>query len=532
MLIRFCWALMLALTATPAFAGHPFRGSAKWSIILCTFSDSPPTTRDAGFFRNMMVNAATGGVADYWGTLSRSGVNMNGSAVAGWYRQSRTVAQAQARGRIDRYNDCKDAARTAATGSYTPPADHLVAVVTSPGIDLFGMPGVGAFLPDDVDLGGFGHEGGHGLGLNHSFSDDPTYQNASWSQIGEYDDPWDVMSYANCFGIATTSFGFGGPGLNGYHLDRMGWLPRNEIRTFGAGGETSQSITLSSLYGGTGGTRLVRVPFDPGDLFRYYTVEFRQKTGWDNGIPASIVLIHETRKDASNAYFSYLLRQRTGNRDPVQSLNANGVMINVTSTAAGTATVQVTSDFTNRCLVGFVWREANAADRVCVTPQVRTETRNDNAQAANRRQPGGGPFGPDTCRAGFVWREAFPNDHVCVPPTTRTRSGEENRAAAERRNPARFVFGPNTCKSGFVWRDADGMDFVCVAGATRTETGNENSLAASRRQPGGGPFGPNTCRPGFVWREAFPNDFVCVPPASRTRARTDNADAANRVLRP
>ena len=532
MAIRFSWILALMLTAAPLFAGHPFRGSAKWSVILCTFSDSPAPTRDANFFRNMIVNGGTGGVADYWGALSRSGVNMNGSAVAGWYRESRTIAQAQARSRIERYNDCKDAARTAATGAYTPPADHLVAVVTSPGIDLFGMAGVGAFLPVDLDLGAFGHEGGHGLGLNHSFSDDPTYRNASWSQIGEYDDPWDVMSYANCFGVATASFGFGGPGLNGYHLDRMGWLPRGEIRTFGAGGETSQSITLSPLYGGTGGTRLIRVPFDPGDPFRYYTVEFRKKAGWDNGLSASIVLIHEIRTDANNVMISYLLRQRTGNRDPVQSLNANGVSVNVTSTTANVATVQVTSDYVNRCLMGFVWREANPADRVCVIGQIRTETHNDNAQAASRRQPGGGASGPDTCRVGFVWREAFANDHVCVPPATRTRTAQENQTAADRRNPARFVFGPNTCKSGLVWRDADGMDYVCVSGATRTDSANENSLAASRRQPGGGAFGPNTCRAGFVWREAFPNDFVCVPTASRTRARTDNADAANRVLRP
>jgi hypothetical protein len=43
----------------------------------------------------------------------------------------------------------------------------------------------------------------------------------------------------------------------------------------------------------------------------------------------------------------------------------------------------------------------------------------DNSQADTRRNPDGGPSGPDTCLEGFVWREAFPGDHVCVTWETR-----------------------------------------------------------------------------------------------------------------
>ena len=74
------------------------------------------------------------------------------------------------------------------------------------------------------------------------------------------------------------------------------------------------------------------------------------------------------------------------------------------------------------CIAGFVWREANPSDHVCVTPQVRQQTRSDNAQAGARRMPGGGPFGPDSCKQGFVWREAFVGDRVCVAPQTRTQA--------------------------------------------------------------------------------------------------------------
>jgi hypothetical protein len=86
------------------------------------------------------------------------------------------------------------------------------------------------------------------------------------------------------------------------------------------------------------------------------------------------------------------------------------------------------------CAEGFVWREAcGPGDHVCVTPNIRTQAVQDNAQAASRRQPGGGSFGPDTCKQGFVWREACgPSDHVCVPPATRSEAGADSSQASHR----------------------------------------------------------------------------------------------------
>ena len=90
------------------------------------------------------------------------------------------------------------------------------------------------------------------------------------------------------------------------------------------------------------------------------------------------------------------------------------------------------------CLVGYVWREATSSDLVCVQPEVRTQTKQDNALAASRRSPNGGPFGPDTCLTGYVWREAVTNDHVCVPPATRDAAKDDNSKAASRRNDLRI----------------------------------------------------------------------------------------------
>lgn len=92
------------------------------------------------------------------------------------------------------------------------------------------------------------------------------------------------------------------------------------------------------------------------------------------------------------------------------------------------------------CRQGYVWREATPTDHVCVTPATRAQTRDDNGQAASRRQPGGGAYGPNTCRQGYVWREALPGDQVCVTPATRTQAARDNAIAANRR-----ATGPEPC---------------------------------------------------------------------------------------
>ena len=84
------------------------------------------------------------------------------------------------------------------------------------------------------------------------------------------------------------------------------------------------------------------------------------------------------------------------------------------------------------CIAGFVWREARPADRVCVTPETRDQTKAENEAADSRRSPDGGAYGPNTCLPGFVWRDAFKDDLVCVTPESRKRAWDDNQAAADR----------------------------------------------------------------------------------------------------
>lgn len=83
------------------------------------------------------------------------------------------------------------------------------------------------------------------------------------------------------------------------------------------------------------------------------------------------------------------------------------------------------------CKSGFVWREANECDHVCVTPETRAQTAADNA-AEMERYAGGGAYGPYTCKDGYVWREAFAGDHVCVEPAVRAQAAADNREAMGR----------------------------------------------------------------------------------------------------
>lgn len=516
-------AAALLLFVNPASAGHPFRGSAHWTVLLCQYSDSvQPPPRTVAQVQDMLIRTGTGGLADYYAAVTRGAVSMAGSSVRGWFTIPQTIASVTAFShggpggdRNRSFQLCVDAARNAGV---IPPAGDGVAVVTSPGIDLWGGGGSRAFLSVDHELAAYGHEISHGFGLNHSHSEKVSAP--CGGGLSEYHDAYDVMSWAcETLVTATANFGFGGPGFNAFHMDRMGWLGRSEILTFGADGKTSDTVTLTALYrSGFGGTRIVRVPYDPGDLNRYYTVELRMPTGWDAGFVTPVALIHDSRIEQGE-HRSFLLRASLDG-PPEQRLIRDGVIIMVQSidAANGTARVQISSPMAERCLSGYVWREAGPNDIVCVPGASRDAVRQENAQAAARRRPDG------FCLQGFVWREAFPADRVCVPGSARTRVRQENAVAKARANPARFAYGPNTCRQGYVWREADDRDWVCVSAATRAETRQENALAASRRVGS-----TNTCKSGYVWREAYPvDDKTCVLGSSRTRARQDNDVADSR----
>jgi hypothetical protein len=517
-----CSNVMLSVARPVTAMAQPARNATAWSILLCRFSDVSAEQEPPSYFADFLTDAGLGmgGVADYFKDQSNGLLSLAGSQVEGWYTEPYTVAQDKPLDRGTRIQHCVDAA---ASAGYNVPAGNRVLAILNAYGDVGEVGGLGGRVvldPSDWNVEIAAHEMGHSYGLNHSYS----------NTGGVYDDPWDDMSAARVYSFQTANFGPAGVGFVGYQRDKLGWLPIGRVITMGADGVGSKAITLAPVDAqGVPGPLLVRIPFDPGDLSHYYTVEYQQQTGWSAGIPANIVLIHEVQGGKPT-----LLRNLAGDKSPVQSLNANGVQITVNSVSGNHATVTITTATVGRCLQGYVWREANQADHVCVTPAERSQVAADNAAAPSRWV--NGPYGPHTCIGGYVWREAFhfPSlDDVCVTPAQRSQAAADNAAAVSRVNPARYVYGPNTCTPGYVWRQADAYDYACVAPAERSQVAADNAAAPSRWV--NGPYGPHTCIGGYVWREAFhfPSlDDVCVTPAQRSQAAADNAAAGSRLQFP
>ncbi|CAF1363868.1 unnamed protein product [Rotaria sordida] len=501
--------------------GYGVRGQTIWQIILCKFSDSSTPKYTPTEIKEKFLDRGTGGLADYWHDISNGLINFNSSSVNGWYTISETKEQQLKKSRNQRFDDCVKASKLLIRAS------QRIIVITNPGIDLWGR-NKQVYTAEDHDLTLIAHEMGHAYGLAHSFSDDPNYRNIDWAQIGEYDDEWDVMSAAHVKTTNTIKYGSAPPGLNGYGLERLGWIPLNRIYTFGKKGETSATLILTTLMNPASNyPLLIRIPFDPSDYQHYYLIEMRFKENWDAGFHQNFVFIHEIKYNpADKNYHSYLLRTHdTSTRQPVTSMNMNNVKITTGKINVQTRTISVyiESNIADRCLQGYVWREAISSDHVCVIPTIRSQTWADNAAADSRRNPSGGPFGVDTCKQGYVWREAYSsNDHVCVLPETRTQAQNDNNQAANRRNPSQFVYGPLTCRNGFVWREADNYDYVCVTPTTRKQTAADNAVGPLRRRPG------HTCMYGYYVRNAYPNDYVCVSMSVLIQVLADNFAAISR----
>jgi hypothetical protein len=75
-----------------------------------------------------------------------------------------------------------------------------------------------------------------------------------------------------------------------------------------------------------------------------------------------------------------------------------------------------------QCVSPTLYRGADSADYVCVTPASHNLIIQENAQASNLRVSAA----DNHCKSGFVWRDAFDGDGVCVSPAARDRVHNEN----------------------------------------------------------------------------------------------------------
>jgi hypothetical protein len=78
-------ALLLCLAACDAqFRGRPFRGSLKWSVILCRFADPGEPPRNLFYYQMFVANLGTGRLSDFYHNVSYGSVDLASSDVVGW----------------------------------------------------------------------------------------------------------------------------------------------------------------------------------------------------------------------------------------------------------------------------------------------------------------------------------------------------------------------------------------------------------------------------------------------------------------
>ncbi|WP_018348519.1 hypothetical protein [Longispora albida] len=407
---------------------------APFSVVMCKAADSPRyEPRSQAAMADMLINRGTSGVADYLYDQSGGRLDISassGSAVRGWFQSTKTKAQLAAI--PDRWQKIMHCMETARLGGYAIPGHHKVVAVYNVDVGDVGWHNGVLMGPGYYNQAFAAHEMLHSLGLDHAWSNDTSVRVADWAGWGEYDNAWDPMG-DNKYGRRDVRWLPAPVGMSAFHRDKLGWLPRHRVHTFGANGPASGTVTLSRLgdpnQWGTNPV-MVRVPISAADPGHYYTIEYRKKTGWDQGIPADQVLIHEIKGTSP-----YLLKWiGVPGKPPVNEVNNAQVRIRVLGTSGDTASVSITTTSAavsvsgpNGCQAGYVWREADSYDYVCVTWATRDQTAADNRAAPSRHVPGSA-----WCEPGYVWREAFAGDNVCVAPAVRSQAWDDNLRRAER----------------------------------------------------------------------------------------------------
>ena len=283
----------------PAPVNAPLVRKVRLAIILCKFLDKPAEIRPRRFYEDYYTRLSTGGLADYWKDVTLGTVDLSDSEVFGWYtmsHNSKEVAQLVfPGGRRTLVEWGRDAA--ARQGIDLSKYDGVI-VVQNWGVD-HGDAGNGVIIVDQnialLESTFIAHEMGHLFGLPHSFGEDTS---ACGHANGEYCDPWDMMSAMNVYSYSDSFQGVSGtfgPGLNVFASRALGALRGERLLTLSKPGfsDTLQLAPLNQPVQ-TGSLYAVEIRSERPSILPY-TIEYRHKAGWDRGLPADAVLIHEEK---------------------------------------------------------------------------------------------------------------------------------------------------------------------------------------------------------------------------------------------
>lgn len=192
------------------------------------------------------------------------------------------------------------------------------------------------------------HEMGHSLHLWHS--------SGPYSQV--YDSQWDVMSGGRR--NVDPTYGNIAPHTIAFHKERLGWIPQSRIYYAKPG--TSQTVEIERLALPVSTTNyLMAQVFMGGLASKFYTVEFRQKVGYDKILPTSapdsVVLIHsvDTHRAGNDRHAQVVDATNNGNCNDDGAIwlpgetftdSAQGITIKINSFGKTSANITITNTST------------------------------------------------------------------------------------------------------------------------------------------------------------------------------------------
>ncbi|KAI6183745.1 hypothetical protein M3Y97_00521900 [Aphelenchoides bicaudatus] len=493
----------LLIFVLPTIESIPRRSNEPWSVVLCKFAEHPDYEPRSKDWIEKWIHGHDASIESYFDLVSNGLYTIKNSNVLGWQsllsEPDELFNATELLNELDQdhfqyFDKIKELCQQIAEKDNGAQLHRQrITIVNAGSTAVYGKKYGVLLTPQLMFSSVLTHEMVHSFFIGHSYSD-RKIRVFPYALSGEYDDRYDLMSTANAY-MHRTNFGMAGPGLNGPHLDFLGWLPNDRMLYFGRDGRQNYTLRLSSLsvpHNKTRGWLLVMLPYDRDNSRNFYTIELRTPQNFDRGIGQPSILIHRVQR-AGESYYSVLLSQA---RDFYELTE------------------------------GTEWIKFLEADNHGRFQVIRVSVRKVYANDADISVST--TFEPNDCRLGEIMKRldspAVGVDHVCLEKEREPTEKDEQKQIQRRSfYTSLATYGANSCRPGFVWRLIDPYDYTCTEQFRKEAAQSELEQQEDRVLESGG------CTEPFIERGAFPGDKVCVSAVEKLLVIRENAQSSNRL---